>query len=278
MNHLKNSISPKESRVRRNEIPGSEYMIELRRVTKQYAAPAGPFTALNEIDLQIDEGEFVAIVGKSGSGKSSLLNLLTGVDSPTMGEVYVAGTPVHTLSQNQSAIWRGSNVGMVFQFFQLLPTLSVLDNIMLPMDFCNRYTIKERKERAMHLLEQVHVAEQAHKLPALLSGGQQQRVAIARSISNDPPVIVADEPTGNLDSQTADEMLALFQRLAEMGKTVLMVTHERNVSQWVSRTVTLSDGEIVGDSLITDRERSVRAQAVMAETSVAETAREVRHE
>lgn len=234
--------------------PNSDYIIDLRRVTKQYASPAGSFMALNDIDLQVETGEFVAIVGKSGSGKSTLLNLLTGIDTPSTGEVYVAGTGVHALSQNQSAIWRGDSIGMVFQFFQLLPTLTVAENVMLPMDFCNSYPVRERRERAIALLDRVGVADQADKVPTLLSGGQQQRVAIARALANDPPVIVADEPTGNLDSVSADATLSLFQQLAESGKTVVMVTHERTVTEWVSRTVTLADGQIIADSIITDRE------------------------
>ena len=234
--------------------PNDEFIINLNRVTKQYATPAGTFTALNDIDLQVEAGEFVAIVGKSGSGKSTLLNLMTAIDAPTSGKLFVAGTGVHTLNQNQSAIWRGNNIGLVFQFFQLLPTLTVAENVMLPMDFCNSYPVRERRARAISLLGRVGIADQADKLPTLLSGGQQQRVAIARALANDPPVIVADEPTGNLDSVSADATLSLFQQLAESGKTVLMVTHERTVTQWVSRTVTLADGEIIADSIITDRE------------------------
>ncbi len=233
--------------------PNHSHIIDLRRITKKYASPAGTFTALNDIDLQVESGEFVAIIGKSGSGKSTLLNLVTGIDTPTAGEVYVDGTGIHALSQNQSAIWRGGSIGLVFQFFQLLPTLTVAENVMLPMDFCNSYPVSERRARALSLLDRVGVVEQADKLPTLLSGGQQQRVAIARALANDPPVIVADEPTGNLDSHSADATLSLFQQLAESGKTVLMVTHERTVTEWVSRTVTLADGVIIADSIITDR-------------------------
>ncbi len=229
------------------------YLIDLQRVTKQYSTPAGTFTAINEIDLQVEAGEFVAITGKSGSGKSTLLNMVTAIDTPTSGAIFVDGVPVHTLSQNKSAIWRGTNIGLVFQFFQLLPTLSVVENVMLPMDFCNTYPTRERRERALMLLERVGVLDQADKVPTLLSGGQQQRVAIARALANNPPVVVADEPTGNLDSQMADATLSLFQELAAGGQTILMVTHERTVTDWVSRTVTLSDGLVVADSLITDR-------------------------
>jgi len=230
--------------------PENEIIIDLWQVTKRFESPAGSFTALDEIDLQVQKGEFVGIVGKSGSGKSTLLNVLAGIDRASSGEVYVAGTAVHALSQNRSAIWRGQNVGVIFQFFQLLPALTVIENVMLPMDFCQTYPTRQRKERALHLLEQVGIVDQAYKLPALLSGGEKQRAAIARALANDPPVLMADEPTGNLDSQTADATLALFQELVIAGKTVLMVTHERDVSRWVSRTVTLADGRITGDSFI----------------------------
>ncbi len=225
--------------------PGPEALIDLRRVTKRYESGAGSFTALDSIDFQARAGEFVAIVGKSGSGKSTLLNILGGIDSPTAGEVIIGGAPVHTLNQNQLAVWRGRHVGVVFQFFQLLPTLTVLENIMLPMDFCNTYPARERKQRALHLLEQVGIADQAYKLPALLSAGQQQRAAIARAQANNPPILLADEPTGNLDSHTAETTLQLFKDLTNAGKTVVMVTHERDVTSWVSRIVTLADGRIV---------------------------------
>lgn len=221
-----------------------DYIIDLRQVTKTYEGPAGTFSALKGIDLLVQKGEFIAVVGKSGSGKSTLLNVLAGIDSPTSGEVFVAGTPVHTMNQNQIAIWRRHNVGVVFQFFQLLPTLTVLENVMLPMDFCKTIPIRERKERALYLLEQVDVAEQAYKLPATLSGGEQQRVAIARSQANDPPIIVADEPTGNLDSHTSEAILHLFVDLVNSGKTLVMVTHESDISRHVTRILTLSDGSI----------------------------------
>jgi putative ABC transport system ATP-binding protein len=230
--------------------PEDKPIIDLRRVTKRYDSPAGSFTALDDIDLQGEKGEFVGIVGKSGSGKSTLLNILAGIDRASAGEVTVAGTAVHALSQNRSAIWRGQTVGVIFQFFQLLPTLTAAENVILPMDFCNTYPARQRKERALHLLNQVGVADQAYKLPALLSGGEKQRVAIARAQANDPPLLLADEPTGNLDSQTADATLALFQELAAAGKTVVLVTHERDVSKWVSRTVTLADGRIIRDAIM----------------------------
>ena len=222
-------------------------LIELKDVTKAYNIAAGKFMALKGVDMAVDEGEFVAIVGKSGSGKSTLINMITGIDNPTSGEVLVASTPVHALDQEQLSIWRGRNVGIVFQFFQLLPTLTVAENVVLPMDFCNVYSPRERRDHAIALLEKVGIAEQADKLPSSLSGGQQQRAAIARALANDPPLLVADEPTGNLDSHTSQAVMQLFADLATEGKTVVMVTHERDLSRYLTRTITLSDGEIVKD-------------------------------
>mgnify|MGYP005847335331 CR=1 FL=1 len=227
----------------------TRHLIELRDVSKVYETAAGYFTALKGINLQVDAGEFIAVVGKSGSGKSTLVNAITGIDRPTSGEVLVAGTPVHRLTEGQLAVWRGRSVGVIFQFFQLLPTLTVIENVMLPMDFCDVYSPRERPERAMRLLEQVGMAECAHKLPSETSGGQQQRVAIARALANDPPIVVADEPTGNLDSRTAASVFDLFVGLVERGKTILMVTHDHDLVRGVRRTVALADGVIVGDSL-----------------------------
>jgi putative ABC transport system ATP-binding protein len=219
-------------------------LIELLGVTKAYTVGSGQFLALKGIDMQVDEGEFVAVVGKSGSGKSTLINMITGIDSPSSGEVFVASTPVHALDQEQLAVWCGRHVGVVFQFFQLLPTLTVVENVILPMDFCNVHPARERRERAVALLEKVGIAEQAEKLPADLSGGQQQRAAIARALANDPSILVADEPTGNLDSQTSDAVMRLFAGLAAEGKTVVMVTHERDLSRYFTRSIVLSDGVI----------------------------------
>jgi putative ABC transport system ATP-binding protein len=219
--------------------------VELLAVHKIYVTGAGEFAALKGIDLQVAGGEFVAVVGKSGSGKSTLINMITGIDRPTSGEVWIAGTPVHTLTENQIAVWRGRTVGVVFQFFQLLPTLTVLENVMLPMDFCNIYDRLERPRQALKLLDMVGVSEQAHKLSANLSGGQQQRVAIARSLANDPPLLVADEPTGNLDSKTATLVIDLFKELAAQGKTILMVTHDNDLASRSSRIVTVYDGQIM---------------------------------
>lgn len=223
-------------------------LISLQGVFKNYKTPAGEFQALKGIDLRINAGEFVAIVGKSGSGKSTLSNMITGIDRPSQGEVVVAGTAVHKLREGQIAGWRGRNIGVVFQFFQLLPTLTVLENIMLPMDFCNLYSPRERKLRGLHLLEQVTMAEQAHKLPMALSGGQQQRVAIARSLANDPAIVVADEPTGNLDSRTAETVFHLFETLVESGKTIVMVTHDDDLAKSAGRAVSIADGQIASDT------------------------------
>lgn len=238
--------------------PSQPFLVDIRRVVKSYATAAGEFTALRGVTLQVNAGEFVAVVGKSGSGKSTLTNMITGIDRPTNGEVIINGTPVHTLRENQIASWRGRTVGVVFQFFQLLPTLTVLENVMLPMDFCNLYNRRERQERAIHLLEQVEMTPQMHKLPTAISGGQQQRVAIARALANDPPIIVADEPTGNLDSRTADAVFALFTRLVDEGKTILMVTHDDDLAKQVTRTVTIADGAIVEDKLRAVVEERVR--------------------
>ena len=220
-------------------------LIELRGVTKAYEIAVGKFWALKGIDMQIDAGEFVAIVGKSGSGKSTLINMITGIDNLTTGEIFVTSTPVHALNQEQLAVWRGKNVGIVFQFFQLLPTLTVEENVELPMDFCNTFPVSERRERAIFLLEKVGISKQADKLPSDLSGGEQQRAAIARALANDPQLLVADEPTGNLDSHTSEAVMELFANLAAEGKTVVMVTHERDLSRHFTRTITLSDGVIV---------------------------------
>ncbi len=219
--------------------------VELSAVRKTYLTGAGEFEALKGVDLRVEKGEFVAVVGKSGSGKSTLINMITGIDRPNGGEVWVAGTPVHQLTENQIAVWSGNTVGVVFQFFQLLPTLTVLENVMLPMDFCNKFKPSERPGRAGELLELVGVIDQADKLPANLSGGQQQRVAIARSLANDPPLLVADEPTGNLDHRTADAVIELFCRLTQAGKTILMVTHDDELAGRGSRIVTVAEGEII---------------------------------
>lgn len=218
--------------------------VHMAAVSKVYVTGAGEFPALHEVNLDVAWGEFVAVIGKSGSGKSTLINMITGIDRPTSGEVWVAGTPVHTLSENQIAVWRGKMVGIVFQFFQLLPMLTILENIMLPMDFCSVHSRQDRPRRALELLAMVGIADQADKLPANLSGGQQQRAAIARSLANDPPLVVADEPTGNLDSQTAGAVIDLFAQLAKSGKTIIMVTHDQDLAGRSSRIVTVTAGQI----------------------------------
>jgi putative ABC transport system ATP-binding protein len=235
------------------------HLIDLRRVVKTYQSAAGTFTALKGIDLQVDAGEFVAVVGKSGSGKSTLINMIAGIDRPTAGQVFVYNTAIHTLNEDQMAKWRGRNLGIVFQFFQLLPTLTVIENVMLPMDFCNIYTPHDRKRRARYLLAQVGLDDHQNKLPAALSGGQQQRVAIARALATDPPVLVADEPTGNLDSQTAASVFQLFEDLVAQGKTILMVTHDLDIAQQVTRAVVVSDGEIV-DQVVHRADRGWRIE------------------
>lgn len=226
-------------------------LIELSHVTKSFAVASGTFRALKDVTLDIRNKQLVAITGKSGSGKSTLLNIITGIDKPTEGSVFINGVRVDKLSETELASWRGKNVGVVFQFFQLLPTLTIIENVMLPMDFCNSYPKKERKERALALLELVSIKEQADKFPATLSGGQQQRVAIARALANDPPLIVADEPTGNLDSQTATSIFQLFADLARSGKTVIVVTHEKEFSSYFENTISIVDGMILNPVEVT---------------------------
>jgi len=204
-------------------------------------------TVLKGLNLEVDRGEFVSIVGPSGNGKSTLLNMITGIDRPTAGEVIVTGQPVHKMSENDLAAWRGDHVGIIFQFFQMLPSLSLLQNVILPMDFTNKYESKERERRAMELLDIVGLSDQANKLPGMVSGGQQQRAAIARALANDPPLVVADEPTGNLDSRTAADVFNLFTRLVQEGKTMLMVTHDKELARQVPRVVEITDGRITRD-------------------------------
>jgi putative ABC transport system ATP-binding protein len=222
-------------------------LIDLRDVVKTYDTEAGDLTVLKNVSLKVQTGEFVGVVGPSGSGKSTLLNMITGIDRPSNGQVLVGGEAIHELNENELARWRGRNVGVIFQFFQLLPTLTVLENVMLPMDFCNVYKPRQRAERALHLLDQVGIADQAHKLPSALSGGQQQRAAIARALANDPPLLVGDEPTGNLDTATADQVFALFQDLVDGGKTLVIVTHDQSLSERMGRVLHLLDGRIHRD-------------------------------
>jgi putative ABC transport system ATP-binding protein len=227
---------------------GNEHHVRLQQVVKTFESAAGIFTALKGVDLQVKAGEFVSIIGKSGSGKSTLINMITGIDRPTAGVVLVGDTAVHTLSEEQIAVWRGRAIGVVFQFFQLLPTLTAIENVMLAMDYGGCFSPAERPERAMYLLEQVGMADHAHKLPSALSGGQQQSIAIARALANDPPILAADEPTGNLDSKTAESVFQLFDDLAGRGKTILMVTHDGELARRTGRTVLIADGEIVNET------------------------------
>jgi ABC-type lipoprotein export system ATPase subunit len=220
-------------------------VIELHNLVKSYRTPAGAVPALRGLNLSIAKGEFVAVVGKSGAGKSTLVNMTTGIDRPDSGDIIVASTPINTLSEDQRARWRGLNMGVVFQFFQLLPSINLLKNITIAMEFCNRYSPRERKERALYLLEQVGIAEHAHKRPSEISGGQQQRMAIARALANDPPILVADEPTGNLDSRTTVEILDLFSNLVGQGKTLLIVTHDKGVASGATRRIEIADGVIL---------------------------------
>ena len=240
-------------------------LIEVAGLTKTYQTPAGLFTALGGIDLRIFPGEFVGVIGKSGSGKSTFINMLTGIDRPTTGEVTIGGVSLPTLDETAMARWRGRHLGIVFQFFQLLPTLTLLENLILPMELNGLYSRTSRRERALHLLEQVDLASQAGKLPGAVSGGQQQRAAIARALAYDPPLIVADEPTGNLDSKTADAIFALFAQLAAGGKTIVIVTHDTDQARRVDRTILISDGKVVNEYL-------ARALAVLDYDQLAEVA------
>jgi len=224
-----------------------DVLIQMRNVVKTFKNAAGEFTVLHGIDLTIKQGDFVAIVGKSGSGKSTLLNMITGIDHPTSGQVVIGGTDIYRMTESQRSLWRGKNLGIVFQFFQLLPMLTLLENVMLPMDYVGMYDFDERPKRAMQLLEMVGLEGQAHTLPLSVSTGQQQAAAIARALATNPPLIVADEPTGNLDSRAADAIIDLFEELVKNGKTIVMVTHDPSMTSRVSRTVTISDGILINE-------------------------------
>lgn len=225
-------------------------IIEVQDVVKSFKVGDGEVTILKGISFDVKPGEFVSIVGPSGNGKSTLLNMITGIDRPSAGGVVVTGREVHRMSENQLASWRGENVGIIFQFFQMLPALSLLQNVILPMDFANKYSPRERRERALHLLDTVGLADQAEKLPSMVSGGQQQRAAIARALANDPPLLVADEPTGNLDSRTALDVFDLFSQLVEQGKTMIMVTHDKELAKRVPRVVEITNGKITRDEFV----------------------------
>ena len=242
----------------------SEPLIVLKGVKKAYRTPAGDFYALKGIDLEIDAGEFVALLGRSGAGKSTLLNMLTGIDRPTEGEIWIAGQAIHRMSEGKLTRWRGREVGVVFQSFQLMPMLTCAQNVMLPMDFANRYgSPRQQYARALELLAAVEIAEHADKLPSAVSGGQRQRVAIARALANDPTFLAADEPTGNLDSRTADAVFAVFQQLATAGKTIFMATHDRELASRVSRVLHIEDGLLVEDIRLTSAEEGHELVAEM---------------
>jgi putative ABC transport system ATP-binding protein len=225
-------------------------IIEVKDVVKRFPVGDIEIAILKGISFQVQQGEFVSIVGPSGNGKSTLLNMVTGIDRPSEGEIIVTGQEVHKMSEDKLAAWRGEHVGIIFQFFQMLPALSLLQNVMLPMDLAGKYTPKERRERAEHLLETVGLADQMHMLPSTVSGGQQQRAAIARALANDPDLLVADEPTGNLDSRTARDVFELFAQVVSQGKTVLMVTHDKELARRVPRVVEIQDGRIARDELV----------------------------
>lgn len=223
-------------------------IVEVKDVQKEYEVGGSSVPVLTGLDLSVEPGEFLAITGPSGNGKSTLLNMITGIDRPTGGQVLVNGSLVNEMSENQLAAWRGENIGIIFQFFQLLPALSLEQNVQMPMEFTGKYSRKERRERARYLLDLVELGDQAHKLPGMVSGGQQQRAAIARALANDPPLLVADEPTGNLDSKTAETIFGLFEKLVDQGKTLLMVTHDVNLVKRIPRIVEIRDGFIYCDS------------------------------
>jgi len=229
-------------------------LLELNNVSKTYSTAAGDFAALKDVSLKVNVGEFVGIVGKSGAGKSTLLNMINGVDQLTSGEVLLhtdgGKVSIHEMSEDQRALWRGKKMGVVYQSFQLLPMLTLIENITLPMDLSNNFKPRESKERAMQLLQLVELEEHANKLPAFISGGQQQRVAIARALANDPPILVADEPTGSLDSITADHIFDVFEHLVgEQNKTIIMVTHDTGLVSRFSRSITIADGELVDSEI-----------------------------
>lgn len=224
-------------------------IVEVKNVVKRFPVGDSEVTVLRGISFNVNEGEFLTVVGPSGNGKSTLLNMITGIDHPSDGSVVVTGREVHAMNENQLAHWRGEHVGIIFQFFQMLPALSLLQNVILPMDFARKYTPREREARAMHLLESVGLADQADKLPGQVSGGQQQRAAIARALANDPPLVVADEPTGNLDSRSSEAVFELFTKLVDQGKTLIMVTHNKDLAQRVPRVIEIIDGNIARDQL-----------------------------
>jgi putative ABC transport system ATP-binding protein len=239
------------------------FFIQTSNLIKTYETPAGPLNVLRGIDLELEKGSFVAMVGSSGGGKTTFLNMLTGVDRPTSGMVFVDGVDVGNTSERKLTRWRGRNVGIVFQFFQLLPTLTIIENVIMPMDFCDVHKSSERRDKAMELLERFDVADQADKTPDMLSGGQQQRVAIARALANDPPLIIGDEPTGNLDRMSAAVVFDTFYEMQEQGHTIIVVTHDRELVRDVPNVLTLEDGLIEASPVEAAARRRTREQQAL---------------
>ena len=227
-------------------------LITLKHVEKKYSTPAGEIQALKDICIQVEQGEFLGVIGKSGAGKSTMINMITGVDNLTDGEIWINDVAVHRLNQNQMALWRGKNIGMIYQSFELLPQICILDNVILPMDFCGSFQKRQAKQKALELLEQMQIAEHAYKKPTMISGGQQQRVVIARALINNPPIIVADEPTGSLDSKTGETVINLFEELIAQGKTIIMVTHDKSYHSRFTRVMQIVDG------VVTPKKQDVR--------------------
>jgi putative ABC transport system ATP-binding protein len=247
----------------KNGYADNGYLLQVVDVVKRFPVGDSEITVLNDISFNVKPGEFVSIVGPSGNGKSTLLNMVTGIDRPSEGEVIVTGREVHRMSENQLAAWRGQHVGIVFQFFQMLPALSILQNVILPMDLAKKYHPRQRAERAMHLLDLVDLADQAQKLPGMVSGGQQQRAAIARALANDPDLVVADEPTGNLDAHTAEDVFDLFASLVDQGKTLLMVTHDKELASRVPRVIEIIEGHITRDEMVNGAHSALAKKVVM---------------
>ncbi|MGZ6346229.1 MAG: ABC transporter ATP-binding protein [Anaerolineales bacterium] len=278
-------MPPREQSIQVETVPPlnqSQALIQLRQVYKVYETAAGDFPALRGISADIYPGEFLGVIGKSGAGKSTLMNMITGVDHLTSGEVIIhrdhESVSIHTLSEDDLALWRGRSVGVVYQSFQLLPMLTLVENIMLPMDFCGLYNRSASRQRALDLLRMVELEEHANKLPNYISGGQQQRVAIARALANDPPILVADEPTGSLDSMTADHVFEVFERLIKDGKTIIMVTHDNSLAPRFSRHLVIQDGEIVLNGEQNPEEHYLEAMAAGKTTSISKDGNQQEHE
>ncbi|NMC46922.1 MAG: ABC transporter ATP-binding protein [Chloroflexi bacterium] len=234
--------------------------IRLQHVTKNFPLTSGIFTALDDISIDFRPSEFTCVVGRSGSGKSTLMNMITGIDKPTTGKIVVAGKPIQDFTENERARWRGKNLGIVFQFYQLIPVLSLLENVMFPMQLLGETDLPKIEQKALRLLAAVNLKDQAHQRPERVSGGQQQCAAIARALANDPPILIADEPTGNLGSEDAMMVLGIFVNLVKKGKTVIMVTHDDDLAKQADRILHLSDGKVVGDSNHAHRKVTARSR------------------